>query len=117
MSFTPDQGVVLIIIAIVVYLGYREWLRHQRRTLLHQERLTAIEKGVDVPSLDQEVKRSSWSVQRTLLLAGLIWISLGVGVFVTLSAIINSATVPNTDLPRGVQWIGIAPALIGLSHL
>ena len=116
MSFTPDQGIVLIIIAFVGYMGFREWLRHQRRALLHKERLAAIEKGVDVPSLDQEVKRSSWNVQRTLLLAGLIWISLGVTLFVVLTALI-AASIPDLDIPRGVQWIGLAPTLIGLSHL
>jgi hypothetical protein len=116
MSFTPDQGIVLIIIAFVGYMGFREWLRHKRRELLHKERLTAIEKGVDVPSLDQEIKRNTWNVQRTLLLAGLVWISLGVALFVVLSALIAAST-PDGDIPRGAQWIGLAPTLIGLSHL
>jgi hypothetical protein len=116
MSFTPDQGIVLIIIAFVGYMGFREWLRHQRRALLHKERLAAIEKGVDVPSLDQEIKRSTWNVQRALLLAGLIWISLGVALFVVLSALIAGAR-PDIDIPQGAQWIGLAPTLIGLSHL
>jgi hypothetical protein len=116
MSFTPDQGIVLIIIAFVGYMAFREWLRHQRRTLLHKERLAAIEKGVDVPSLDQEIKRSTWNVQRALLLAGMIWISLGVALFVLLSALI-AASRPDLDIPPGAQWIGLAPTLIGLSHL
>jgi uncharacterized protein DUF6249 len=116
MSFTPDQGIVLIVIAFVGYMGFREWLRHQRRTLLHKERLAAIEKGLDVPSLEQEVKRSTWNVQRTLLLAGLIWTSLGIGLFVTLNALIAAAR-PDLDIPQGAQWIALAPTLIGLSHL
>ena len=116
MSFTPDQGIILIIIAFVGYMGFREWLRHQRRALLHKERLAAIEKGVDVPSLDQEIHRSTWNVQRTLLLAGLVWISLGVALFVVLSALIAAST-RDLDIPRGAQWIGLAPTLIGLSHL
>ena len=116
MSFTPDQGIILIIIALVGYMGFREWLRHQRRTLLHKERLAAIEKGVDVPSLDQEIKRSTWNVQRTLLLAGLIWTSLGVALFVTLIAL-SAAERPEIDIPQGAHWIALAPILIGLSHL
>jgi hypothetical protein len=116
MSFTPDQGIILIIIAFVGYMGFREWLRHQRRTLLHKERLAAIEKGLDVPSLEQEVKRSTWNVQRTLLLAGLIWTSLGICLFVTLTALIAAAR-PDIDIPQGAEWIALAPALIGLSHL
>lgn len=111
MGFTPDQGIIFIFLAVVGYMVFREWFRHQRRTFLHKERLSAIEKGVDLPSLDRDIQQSSWNVERTLLLAGLIWISLGIAVFVTLSVVVDP------DIPRGVQWIGIAPALIGLSHL
>ena len=116
MSFTPDQGIVLVILAIITYMGYREWMRHQRRVLLHKERLSAIEKGMDVPSIDQEIRRGSWNVQRTLLLAGLIWISLGVSAFVALSAVLSGPS-PDRDIPQGAQWIGLAPTLIGISHL
>jgi len=116
MSFTPDQGIVLVILAIIIYMGYREWMRHQRRELLHKERLSAIEKGMDVPSIDQEIRRGSWNVQRTLLLAGLIWISLGVSAFVALSAVLSGPS-PDRDIPQGAQWIGLAPTLIGISHL
>jgi small-conductance mechanosensitive channel len=79
MSFLTDQGIVLIVIVFIVYLGYREWLRHQRRQLLHAERLAAIEKGADVPSLENETRRSAWNVQRALLLAvssGSLWASV-----------------------------------------
>jgi len=117
MSFSPDQGIVLIVIVFIVYLGYREWLRHQRRQLLHAERLAAIEKGADVPSLENETRRSAWNVQRALLLAGLIWVSLGVSVFITLSALIASEPKINHEISQGVQWIGLAPILIGISHL
>ena len=116
MSFTPDQGIVLVILAIITYMGYREWMRHQRRELLHKERLSAIEKGMDVPSIDQQIRRGSWNVQRTLLLAGLIWISLGVSAFVALSAVLSGPS-PDRDIPEGAQWIGLAPTLIGISHL
>jgi hypothetical protein len=90
-------------------------MRHKRRALIHQERLAAIEKGVDLPPLDQETKRNAWNVQRTLLLAGLIWISVGACMYVTLSALLASPV--NVEIPPGVQWLGLGPAAIGLSHL
>ena len=114
---SPDMEITAVAIALVAYAGYREWLRHQRRTLIHRERLAAIEKGVDLPPLEQEQKRSSWNVQRTLLLAGMIWLSLGIGAFVTLSAVIASPTNAKLEVPQGIQWIGLAPAAIGVSHL
>jgi hypothetical protein len=117
MVITPDMEIAAVAVALVAYAGYREWLRHQRRTLMHRERLAAIEKGIELPPLDREQKRSSWNVQRTLLLAGLIWLSLGIGAFVTLSAVIASPANAKLEVPPGIQWIGIAPAAIGISHL
>ncbi len=47
---------------------------------------------------------------------GLIWISLGIGLFVVLSALLAHPE-GLTDLRKGFQWIGIAPVMIGFSHL
>jgi hypothetical protein len=117
MGITPDMELAAVAIALIGYAGYREWLRHQRRALIHRERLAAIEKGVELPPLEQEQQRRSWNVQRTLLLAGLVWISLGIGAFVTLSAVIASPANARLEIPPGIQWIGLAPAAIGVSHL
>ena len=117
MGITPDMEIAAVVIALIGFAAYREWLRHQRRILINRERLAAIEKGVDLPPLEQEQKRSSWNVQRTLLLAGLIWLSVGIGVFVTLSAIIASPVNAKSEVPPGVQWIGLGLAAIGVSHL
>jgi hypothetical protein len=117
MDITPDMEIAAVAIALVVYAAYREWLRHQRRTLIHRERLAALDKGLELPPLEQEQKRSSWNVQRTLLLAGLVWLSLGVGVFVTLSVIIASPANAKLDVPPGIQYIGLGLAAIGVSHL
>jgi hypothetical protein len=117
MGITPDIEIAAVVIALIVYAGYREWLRHQRRSLIHRERIAAIEKGVDLQPIEQEQRRSSWNVQRTLLLAGLLWLSLGIGVFVTLSAVIASPANAKLEVPPGVQWIGLGLAAIGVSHL
>jgi len=117
IMFTPDMELAVVVIALIAYFGFREWMRHKRRALIHQERLAAIEKGVDLPPLDQEVQRKAWNVQRTLLLAGLIWISVGVCMFVTLSALIASPANAKLEIAPGVQWLGLGPTAIGLSHL
>ena len=117
MAISPDMEFAAVAIAVVVYAGYREWLRHQRRTLIHRERLAAIEKGIALPPLEQEEKRRSWNVQRTLLLAGLIWLSLGICAYVTLSMILASPANAKLRIPLGIQWIGLGPAAIGVSHL
>src|SRR4051812_1495068 len=117
MGITPDMEIAAVAIALIGYAGDREGVRHQRRTLIHRERLAAIEKGVDLRPLEQEQKRSSWNVQRTLLLAGLVWLSLGICAFVTLSIMIASPANAKLEIPPGIQWIGLGLAAIGMSHL
>jgi len=117
MGITPDMEIAAVVLALVGYAAFREWLRHERRVLIHRERLAAIEKGTELPPLEQEEKRRSWNVQRTLLLAGLVWLSLGVCAFVTLTAVIASSSSVNPEIPPGIQWIALAPGAIGLSHL
>jgi uncharacterized membrane protein len=116
-----SEVIVVLIVALVVvpivYLAFQQWLRHRRRVMLHRERLAAIEKGIELPALEQEAQRSTWNVQRMLLLAGLSWISLGVGIFVVLSAVLAHPSKLTEAIPNGVQWIGIVPVGVGLSHL
>lgn len=110
--------VAIVIVALIAFVGFRQWLQHHRRVMIHRERLEAIEKGVELPPLEQEVKRSGWNVQRILLLAGLTWISLGIGLFVVLSALLaHPEALSDLGLHQGLQWLGIAPVLVGLSHL
>jgi len=109
--------VAVVIVAAISYLAFRQWLQLNRRTMIHRERLAAIEKGVTLPPVEQEVQRSAWNVQRFLLLAGLVWLSLGVGAFVTLSALLAHPTPVTQGIPQGMQWIGVAPVCIGVSHL
>lgn len=107
----------IVIVALIAYMGFRQWLKHHRRVMIHRERLAAVEKGIELPPVEQEVQRSAWNVQRILLLAGLSWISLGIGAFVVLSALLAYPSKLSEEIPHGIQWIGVAPVAIGLSHL
>ena len=112
-----NMEVALVWIAIIGFVAFYQWLRHQRRVLIHRERLIALEKGIELPPLEREAQRSTWNAQQFLLLAGLIWISLGVGAILTLTALIAEGSPAAADIPDGVQWVGLAPVGIGLSHL
>ena len=109
--------IVIVIVAVIGYLAFRQWLQLNRRKMIHRERLAAIEKGVDLPALEQEARRDSWNIQPFLLLAGLVWLSLGIGTFVTLSALLVNPAPVTERIPQGMQWVGLAPACIGLSHM
>ena len=69
-----DFYFTLLLIVLVFYTAFQQYLRHHRRIMVHRERLAAMEKGIDPPPMvELEVQRWSWNVQRLLLLAGLVW--------------------------------------------
>jgi hypothetical protein len=124
-----ELGFIIAIVLMGIAYIFQIWVRYQRRLMIHRERLAAIEKGTELPPLEQEIQRGSWNVQRLLLLAGLVWISLGVGVFPLLSRLGGQAiTLPwgydragpvwaKVPIPTGLEWIGLALVGIGISHL
>ena len=114
----PEAATALVIIAMIGFVAFRQYLSHHRRIMIHRERLAAIEKGAPLPPVEQEIRRSNVNVQRILLLAGLVWVALGVTAFVVLSSVIVMASPKFTDdIPRGIQYIALAPIGIGLAHL
>ena len=112
-TFAP----VLALAVILGFVGFLHWMRQQRRMMLHRERIAALEKGVDLPPVVQEVLRSAWNVQRLLLLAGLVWISIGTGVYLVFSEMLRNPTDISRDVPHGIQYVGYGLIGIGVSHL
>jgi len=112
-----DLGPAIMIVAVIGFFAFQQWLRHARRLMIHRERLVALEKGVELRAVEQEVTRSSWNVQRVLLLSGLCWIALGIGTFVVLNALLAHPSELVKEIPQGLQWLGVAPVGIGLAHL
>ena len=111
--FAPSLTVAFIL----AFVAFGMWLRQQRRLMIHRERLAAIEKGIDLPPVMLEVQRNSWNVQRLLLLAGLVWISIGVGFYLVFSEIMRHPTEFTRDVPPGLQYVGYGLIGIGISHL
>ena len=116
--------IIILILAIAATYIFQMWARHQRRLMIHRERLAAIEKGLELPPLEQEIQKRSWNVQRLLLLAGLVWISLGIAMYPMLFRLRGVSILPPWDpygprieIPAGLEWIGVALIGIGLSHI
>jgi hypothetical protein len=115
-----------VLVALIFYAAFYQWLRHQRRVLIHRERLAAAEKGLPWPAaVEQEVRRRNWTMQRVLILAGLSWISISIGFFILLILVSGGppvqvpweATGVTMHVPPGAPWIALAPLGIGLAHL
>ena len=49
----------IVAVALIGFVAFRQWLAHQRRMMIHRERLLAIEKGVALPPLEQEIRRNN----------------------------------------------------------
>ena len=107
----------LVVIAFIGYFAFLQYLKHHRRVLISRERMAAIEKGVELPAVDQEIKRSNWNVQRLLLLCGMIWIALGATAVAALSIMVMTPQQSTKDVPYGIQFVGFAPIGIGIAHL
>jgi len=77
----PEAGVVFILILSVLTVTIATlYLRHRTQQMLHQERMTAIEKGTAVPPAPMG---KPWST-RVYLLRGLIWSFTGAALIVCL---------------------------------
>jgi hypothetical protein len=107
----------LTLACILAFIGFGQWLRQQRRLMIHRERLAAIEKGCELPPVEQEAFRLSFNVQRLLLLFGLIWIAIGVAFFLVFTTMLSHPTEFTRDVPYGIQYVGVGMIGIGLSHL
>ena len=107
----------LSLAVVLGFIAFSQWLTQQRRAMIHRERIAAIEKGVELPPLAHEVQRTSWNIQRLLLLAGLVWISIGVGYYLVFSEMLRHPTEFTRDVPYGIQNVGYGLVGVGLSHL
>jgi hypothetical protein len=126
---TPVVIFTVVVVALLAAYLFQLWIRHQRRLIIHRERLAALEKGVDLPPLVEEMQRGSFNVQRLLLLAGLCWVSVGVALFMTLIGLAGGdLSLPIGFEASGFTWasvhvhsgfypLGLAPIGIGLSHI
>lgn len=120
--------VTVVVVLLTAYL-FQLWVRHQRRLMIHRERLAALEKGVELPPLADEIQRGSSNVQRLLLLAGLCWVSVGIALFMTLNELAggdlyfpigtdaSGVTWASIHIRQDIRPLGLAPIGIGLSHI
>jgi len=107
----------LLFAVVLGFVAFTLWLHQQRRLMIHRERLATIEKGLDLPPIVREVQRTRWNVQRLLMLAGLVWISVGWAFYKVFSEMLKTPTEFTRDVPPGIQYVGYGLIGIGLSHL
>lgn len=111
----------LFVASILAFIGFRQWLRHQQRKMVHRERLAALEKGADLPPWpdDRTTPGFGFSLDSVLLLSGLIWLALGLGGMLAAYVIVSTPQVQQLPdaAPPQIALIGVPVALVGIAHL
>jgi hypothetical protein len=106
--FIPIVAIIMslsipIVFAIVDYRRRRDIVEAN-----HKERLAAIERGMELPALPESFYQSIKPARRSsYLLPGLVWLFVGIGIFVALGAIAGD----------DVRMLGLIPAGVGLALL
>ena len=92
-----------IVFAIVDYRRRRDIVEAN-----HRERMAAIERGMDLPALPESFYQGIKPARRSsYLLPGLIWLFVGIGLFVALGAVAGEE----------VRYFGLVPIGVGLAFL
>lgn len=111
----------LFVASVLAFIGFRHWLRHQQRVMVHRERLAALEKGADLPAWPDEPRPVSFGFgfDSVLLLSGLIWLAIGVGGMLATYVIVAQPQIQRIPeaVPPHIALIGLPVALIGVAHL
>lgn len=106
----------LVVGFVLAFVGFRQWLRHQQRAMVHRERLAALDKGVELPPWPVTAS-SGFGIDTILLLSGLIWLALGVGGMIATFAIVPQLQHLHDVPPPTIALIGLPVALVGVAHL
>ena len=86
----PELALIFVIVLMccsTVIMMAALATRYKHRELQHRERLAAIEKGAALPVLEEPATGSRPFNPRTLLLRGLVWLFIGIGIVVSLGAV------------------------------
>jgi hypothetical protein len=112
-----DLAFPAFVAVVLAFVGFRQWLGHQQRAMVHRERLVALEKGVEPPPWpDAPHPGTGLGTHGVLLLSGLIWSALGIGGMIAAYVIVPNLTIPDAP-PRSIFLVGLAPTLVGVAHL
>lgn len=103
--------IVAIFMSLLIPIVFAITDYKRRRDIVdanHRERLAAIERGMELPALPESFYQSIKPARRSsYLLPGLIWLFVGIGIFVALGAIAG----------EDVRYLGLIPAGVGLAFL
>ncbi len=103
--------IVAIVMSLMIPIVYQITDYRRRRDIVeahHKERMAGIERGMDIPPLPEAFFSPLDRNKRPRhLLTGMIWLFIGIALFLALGAVAG----------EGVQFFGLIPAGIGAAFL
>ena len=106
--FIPIVAIVMSLLIPIIFqiTDYRR--RRDIVEALHKERMASIERGIEPKPLPEELLNPFRRNRNPrFLLTGMIWLFIGIGIFVFLGAVAG----------EDVRWIGLIPGGVGLAYL
>ena len=107
-TFIPIVAIVMSLLVPIVFqvTDYRR--RRDIVEALHKERMASIERGIEPKALPEELLNPFRRNRNPrYLLTGMIWLFVGIGIFVFLGAVAD----------EDVRWLGLIPGGVGLAYL
>ena len=106
--FIPIVAIVMSLLIPIIYQITEYRRRRDIVNALHRERMASIERGIEPKPLPEELLNPFRRNRNPrYLLTGMIWLFVGVGIFVFLGAVAGDE----------VRWIGLIPGGVGLAFL
>ena len=106
--FIPIVAIVMSLLIPIIYQITEYRRRRDIVEALHKERMAAIERGIEPKPLPEELLNPFRRNRNPrYLLTGMIWLFIGIGIFVFLGAVAG----------EDVRWIGLIPGGVGLAYL
>lgn len=107
-TFIPIVAIVMSLLIPIIYQITEYRRRRDIVEALHKERMAAIERGMEPKPLPEELLNPFRRNRNPrYLLTGMIWLFIGIGIFVFLGAVAG----------EDVRWIGLIPGGVGLAYL
>jgi hypothetical protein len=107
-TFIPIVAIVMSLLIPIIYQVTEYRRRRDIVEALHKERMASIERGIEPKPLPEELLNPFRRNRNPrYLLTGMIWLFIGIGIFVFLGAVAG----------EDVRWIGLIPAGVGLAYL
>ena len=106
--FIPIVAIVMSLLIPIIYQVTEYRRRRDIVEALHKERMASIERGIEPKPLPEELLNPFRRNRNPrYLLTGMIWLFIGIGIFVFLGAVAGEE----------VRWIGLIPGGVGLAYL